>query len=218
MRSYKDYFKDTKFLVSFMEGLVLLGVSLITQFFITGYVSRSSSFSVTDIILSNTRVYAVGGIFVWGSVTLFLVGLFVCIKKINCTPFIMKSVGTFTLIRSVFVSLTHISPFPTHAIINSVFFNKEAFYGIFSGNDLFFSGHTGLPFLLALIFWENKTLRVTFLGFSAMFAVVVLLGHLHYSIDVLSAFFITYSIFHICQVFYKKEWKIFNSKKINEIL
>jgi hypothetical protein len=218
MQSYKKYFTDKKFLVSFFGGILLLCVSLVTQFFIAGYVTRSSSFSVTDIILSNTRVYAVGGIFVWGSVALFLVGLFVCLNNIKCTPFVMKSVATFTLIRSVFVSLTHISPFPTHAIISSTFFNREAFYGIFTGNDLFFSGHTGIPFLLALIFWENKTLRLIFLGFSVMFAIVVLLGHLHYSIDVLSAFFITYSIFHICQVLFKKDWHLFNSKKINETL
>jgi membrane-associated phospholipid phosphatase len=129
----------------------------------------------------------------------------------------MKSIAVFTLIRSVFVSITHISPFPTHAIITSVFFNKEVFYGIFTGNDLFFSGHTGIPFLLALMFWENKTLRIIFLGFSLMFAMVVLLGHLHYSIDVLSAFFITYTIFDICKFFFKKDWKLFNLKK-DEIL
>ena len=218
MQFYKKYFTDKKFVASFVSGAILLTISLITQFFVSGYVARSSSFSVTDIVLSNTRVYAVGGIFVWGSVVLFLFGIIVCLKHINYAPFVMKSVALFTLIRSVFVSLTHISPFPTHAIISSPFFQKEAFYGIFTGNDLFFSGHTGIPFLLALIFWENKNLRFIFLGFSAMFAIVVLLGHLHYSIDVLSAFFITYSIFHICQVFFKKDWKLFNSKKENEIL
>jgi len=215
--SYKKYFTDKNFLVAFWSGVLLLGISLVTQFFISGYVTRSASASVTDIILSNTRVYQVGGIFVWGSVVLVFFGAFLCIKNINYAPFVMKSVATFTLIRSVFVSITHISPFPTHAVINSVFFNREAFYGIFTGNDLFFSGHTGVPFLLALIFWENKTLRFIFLGFSIMFAIVVLLGHLHYSIDVLSAYFITYSIFHICQVFFKKDWTIFNSKK-DEVL
>ena len=217
MQFYKKYFTDKNFAISFLSGVILLSISLVTQFFISGYVTRSGSGSVTDIILSNTRVYNVGGIFVWGSVILTIIGIFVAIKHINYVPFAMKSIAIFTLIRSVFVSLTHISPFPTHAVINSVFFNKEAFAGILTGNDLFFSGHTGLPFLLALIFWENKTLRIVFLSFSGMFAVVVLLGHLHYSIDVLSAFFITYSIFHLCQVFFKKDWKFFNSKQ-NEVL
>jgi uncharacterized membrane protein len=210
MKYYKKYFTDKNFLIAFWSGILLLALSLITQFFITGYVTRSASASVTDIILSNTRVYAVGGIFVWGTFALVAIGAVVCIRHIKYAPFVMKSIALFTLIRSVFVSLTHISPFPTHAVISAAFFHREVFNGIFSGNDLFFSGHTGVPFLLALIFWENKTLRIIFLGFSAMFAVVVLLGHLHYSIDVLSAFFITYTIFDICKFLFRKDWKIFH--------
>jgi membrane-associated phospholipid phosphatase len=70
---------------------------------------------------------------------------------------------------------------------------------------------------LALIFWENKILRIVFLSFSIMFAIIVLLGHLHYSIDVLSAFFITFSIFHICKFLFKKDWQLF-LKKDNETL
>jgi len=65
-----------------------------------------------------------------------------------------------------------------------------------------------MPFLLALMFWNNKVLRYVFLGFSILFAVVVLLGHLHYSIDVLSAFFITYTIFDICKFIFKKDRQI----------
>ncbi len=43
------------------------------------------------------------------------------------------------------------------------------------GSDLFFSGHTGAPFLLALIFWKQPALRAVFLGASGVFAVSVLL-------------------------------------------
>jgi hypothetical protein len=162
----------------------------------------------------------VGGIFVWGAVILTVFGLIVFLKKINYAPFVMKCIALFTLIRSVFISLTHISPFPTHALITSAFFNKEAFSGILTGNDLFFSGHTGLPFLFALICWDNKFLRYAFLSFSIVFAVVVLLGHLHYSIDVLSAYFITYAIFDICKYLFKKDWKLFikNKQPLNETL
>ncbi|MFA5932313.1 MAG: phosphatase PAP2-related protein [Candidatus Paceibacterota bacterium] len=212
MQSYKTHFADRSFVLSFLGGLLLLATSFVTQFFVSDYVARSSSAPVTDIVLSNTRVYEVGGIFVWGAILQACIVIFIGLRHINYAPFILKSVALFTLIRSFFVSLTHIGPFPTQAIINSDFFTKEVFNGIFTGNDLFFSGHTGFPFLLALIFWENETLRIIFLCFSALFGIVVLLGHLHYSIDVLSAFFITFSIFHICKFLFKKDWQLFLKK------
>lgn len=217
MQAYKTYFSDKNFLVSFWGSLLLLGISLVMQFFISGYVNSLPSTPVADLILSNTRVYDVGGIFVYGSVLLVFIGIFIGIRHISYVPFALKSVALFTLIRSLFVILTHISAFPTHVVINSSFFNEEAFSGIFTGNDLFFSGHTGLPFLLALIFWEKKTIRTIFLGFSILFAIVVLLGHIHYSIDVLSAYFITFTIFTICKFLFKREWKL-SQKENNEIL
>ena len=212
MQLFKTYFTDKKFLLTFFGGLALLSVSLVVQFLVSGYVTRASSGSVTDIILSNTRVYDVGGIFVWGSVILTLFCVVIALRRPNYLPFLMKSIALFTLIRSLFVSLTHISPFPTHALIDSTFFTNTVFTGIFTGNDLFFSGHTGIPFLLALIFWENKNLRIIFLSFSIMFAIVVLLGHLHYSIDVLSAYFITFTIFHLCRAVFKADWQLFQKK------
>ncbi|MFA5840682.1 MAG: phosphatase PAP2-related protein [Candidatus Paceibacterota bacterium] len=212
MQSYKIHFSDKDFIFSFLSGLLLLGISLVTQFFVSDYVTSAMSQPVTDIILSNTRVYEVGGIFVWGAILLVCIITSVILSRLNYAPFVLKSVALFTLIRSIFVSLTHISPFPTQAVIDSAFFSKEVFNGIFTGNDLFFSGHTGIPFLLALIFWEHKNLRIVFLSFSILFGVVVLLGHLHYSIDVLSAFFITFSIFHICKILFKKDWQLFLKK------
>jgi len=212
MQAYKTYFSSRNFLISFFGGLVLLGTSLVAQFFVSGYVNSLPSVPVADLILSNIRVYGVDGIFVYGSVLLFFIGIFVALRQPNHIPFAMKSVALFTLIRSLFVILTHISIFPTHVVIDSPFFNHPVFSGIFTGNDLFFSGHTGLPFLLALIFWEHKNIRVIFLGFSVLFAIVVLLGHIHYSIDVLSAYFITYSIFQICKFLFKKEWELFLEK------
>ena len=212
MQSYKENFADKNFVFSFFSSLILLVLSLIIQFFVSGYVNGLPSTPVADLILSNIRTYDVSLVFIYGSVLLLFIGLFIGFKWINYLPFMAKSIALFTLIRSAFVSLTHISAFPTHLIINSVFFNKEVFSGIFSGNDLFFSGHTGLPFLLALMFWDNKKLRFIFLGFSIVFGTVVLLGHIHYSIDVLSAYFITFSIFEICKFLFKKDWQYFLKK------
>jgi hypothetical protein len=205
MQSYKKYFSNKNYLMSFFDGLFLLSASLILQFYANAYTIRKASSSVTDVILSNTTAHDVDGLFVWGSVLMFFACIFICLRKVNYLPFVMKSIALFTAIRAFFISLTHISPYPNHAEISSLFFQHNIFNGILTGDGMFFSGHTGLPFLLALTFWENKVLRVFFLGLSIFFAFVVLLGHLHYSIDVFSAYFITYTIFQICKHLFHKE-------------
>jgi len=201
---YKNLFKNKQFLVSILSAFFLLVISLIINYYAGTYATESASNSVTDIILSNTRIYDVDGMFVYGSLLFFFFLVFVCLKNPTKIPFTIKSIALFYIIRSVFISLTHIGPFPSQLIINSNILSKITF-----GGDLFFSGHTGLPFLIALIFWKDKITRNIFLVFSFSFAIIVLLSHMHYSIDVLSAFFITYTIYHIAETIFNKEKKFF---------
>lgn len=198
---YKIHFGDRSFVLSLLFSFFILGISLIANHYAGIYVVEKASNSVTDIILDNIRVYDVDLIFVYGPVLMWIFVATMLAIHPQRIPLVIKSTGLFYLIRSVFISLTHIGPFPTHVVIEST--------GIFGylnpGADLFFSGHTGFPFLLALIFWENKFLRVFFIILSLIFGAVVLLGHLHYSIDVLSAFFISYGIYKIAEVIFRKD-------------
>ncbi|HBB03313.1 TPA: hypothetical protein DCZ39_00140 [Patescibacteria group bacterium] len=68
-----------------------------------------------------------------------------------------------------------------------------------------------MPFLMALIFWKNKLMRYAFILAAMSFGIIVLLGHLHYSIDVLAAFFITYTINHFNELLRKKDKVHFES-------
>jgi membrane-associated phospholipid phosphatase len=69
----------------------------------------------------------------------------------------------------------------------------------FFQNDLFFSGHTGGPFLVALILWKNRFMRYSLLIVSVLMAFTVLAMRLHYSIDIIGAYFITYGIFKMTE-------------------
>lgn len=175
-----------------------------------GFANAHAGGSVPDLILSNIPVYNVVDFFVYGMFALITFIAALCIIDPKGAPFILNCLSIFVLIRSVFVSLTHLGPFPTHAVSDF----GPAITNAFFGADFFFSGHTGAPFLMALIFWDNKTLRYIFLIWSVFFAVIVLLGHLHYSIDVLSAFFITYSIYRICVWLFPADYRLFNAYKI----
>ena len=123
-------------------------------------------------------------------------------------PLALKAIALFLLVRAVFVSLTHIAPFPIEPQTSAPFLNS-----IFFGSDLFFSGHTGLPFLAALAFWHIPALRFFYLCSTLFFGTIVLLGHYHYSIDVLAALFITHGIFQIARWLFRRDYALFRSSE-----
>lgn len=207
LQKWKNITREKEFIKSLVFSFLFLFISLYVNFTAGTYATESASLPVTDIILSNIRVFDVDLIFIYGPFVLFLIVAIIACYNPNKLPFTIKSIALFTIIRSIFISLTHLGPFPTQAITTGGnFISKFTF-----GGDLFFSGHTGIPFLMALIFWQNKQLRYFFLAYSIFMGTVVLLGHYHYSIDVLAAFFITYSIFHISVLFFKKDWVMFSN-------
>ena len=189
---------------SLLEGALIFCGSIFITHLASKYANIKASNYVEDIILSNTQVYNFEFIFVQGAIMLVLFVIALCIRFRKTAPFLLKAVSFFIIVRAMFVSLTHIGPYPLHLEIESNLLNF-----ITTGNDLFFSGHTGLPFLIALIFWELKYLRWLFLLASVTFGVIVLLAHLHYSIDVFAAFFITYSIYHIAIKLFHRDYEFF---------
>lgn len=207
LKEYKHLFSQRDFLISFFASLVFLVVSFIINWYAGVYATANASNPVTDIVLSNVRTFDVDGIFVFGTIFFWTFMILLGLKDPKTIPFLFASVALFVVVRSLFISLTHIGPFPTQIVIDSNIIDKFSF-----GGDLFFSGHTGLPYLMALVFWRNTILRAFFILSSISFGIIVLLAHLHYSIDVLSAFFITYTIYHIAERLFKGEREIFYGK------
>lgn len=202
--------KSGHFWSSWISSLLLLVATLGVNYFSGVYATERASSPVTDIVLSNIRVYDVDLIFVYGAIAFWIGVSLLLLLDLRLGPFVLKSVSLFLLVRSFFTSLTHIAPFPERLTTDSSFIlNKVTF-----GGDLFFSGHTGLPFLLALLFWNNKHLRNACLAVSVVMAASALLGHYHYSIDVFAAYFITYAIAHIAWRAFPADLNTFNESPI----
>ena len=66
--------------------------------------------------------------------------------------------------------------------------------GIFITKDLFYSGHTGNMFLFFLCL-QHKWDKIIALAASFIVGILVMVQHIHYSIDVFAAFIFTYFIY-----------------------
>lgn len=182
------------------------------------YASQKEALVVNDLILDLIPVFNITFLYVEGALLLILFSIFLAFYRPQRLPFMLKSIGLFIFIRSFFIILTHLSiPLPQGAAgYIQQFGTVTQFFS--SGNDLFFSGHTGFPFLLSLIFWQDRLLRYLFLATACFFGAIVLLGHVHYSIDVFAAFFITYAIHDLSVWLFTKDHKLFHfiKQKIEE--
>ena len=212
-RKYKTYFTQKSFIISVLIGILFLLASFVINFYAGTYATENASSPVQDIILSNIPVFDVDATFIYGPLFLWLFVAIILLYEPKKIPFVLKSVALFILVRSIFITLTHIGPFPDQIIVSadpSKWVSKFTF-----GGDLFFSAHTGLPFLMSLIFWDNKYFKWIFFATAVFFGIIVLLGHMHYTIDVLSAFFITYTIYHIALALFKKDKEHFDRKHVD---
>ena len=202
---HKSQWSQKSFLFSVLLAFLFLSSSLVVNYAAGNYAIEKASNGVTDILLDNLPVMDVDGIFIYGAILFGLFIVILLIKEPKQIPFIIKNIALFVFVRAIFISLTHLGPILQQAPpVSNIIFRNLIF-----GADYFFSGHVGLPFLMALSFWSSKYLRGIFLATSFIFGASALLGHYHYSIDVFAAFFITYGIFHIAKKIFAKDYKIF---------
>ncbi|MFH0905436.1 MAG: phosphatase PAP2-related protein [bacterium] len=194
---------DPKSLINVLVASVLFAFSLVSTYYANYFATIRASNPVSDLILDNLPVMDVGSIYGWGMLIAPIFLVLVLLYEPKRIPFVLKGVAVFYLVRSFFIILTHLA-LPADVPPGSL----SAVSNIFSsGGDLFFSGHAGLPFLMALVFWNQKYLRWIFIILSVLGSGMVLIGHMHYSIDVFSAYFIAYGIYKFCQYIFEKDYR-----------
>lgn len=207
-RRYRTSWFDQRVRFSLPIALLMFILSVVASFYAIGYATHSASNSVTDLVLSNIPIFDVDRLMIAGTLLLIVAIVLLFLNHPRRLPFGLYALTLFFFIRSGFTVVTHVASYPLPA--STYDFSSKIGQFLFGfGGDLFFSAHTAVPFLMALCFWNKPTLRYIFLAWSAFFGIVVLLGHLHYTIDVLSAFFITYGIYQIAVWFFPRERELF---------
>jgi PAP2 superfamily C-terminal len=193
---------------SFFVGLILLALAVVFQFYASAYSNRVPSNSVPDLLLGILPVLNLNFLIVEGALAAIAGTIILLCFKPNYLIFTLKAAAIFIATRAVFVSLTHLGIYPGQIGPDPTGFFDRLYTGLGLEAGFFFSGHTGLTFLMALIFWDERFWRFFYLVLAVAFGIAVLLAHVHYSIDVLAAPYITYSIFKLCQYFFKEDYKL----------
>jgi len=191
----------------FFLSFLLFSISIFFNYFSGVYATSKAGNSVEDVILSNIPVQPVAFYFVWGAIALIVYVTILLLMHPRRAPFVLCALAMFYFTRAVFISLTHMGGYPDAVTIDKYFFLDK----MFGGDDLFFSGHTGAPFMLALVYWREPLMRYIFLLWSLFMGTVVLLGHVHYTIDVLSAFFITFTIYKMTEWLFPRARAVYYS-------
>ncbi|MCX6763461.1 MAG: phosphatase PAP2-related protein [Candidatus Moranbacteria bacterium] len=207
---HKYHWSKKEFIGSIILGGLFLAISLIFNHFTSNYANSTNGAYVKDILLDNLPVFNVNWIMNEGVLFYAIFITFFIIIEPKRIPFILKSLALFVFIRSIFITLTHLGPAPSQTYLDP----NDLLADLNFGKDFFFSGHTGIPFLLALAFWKEKIVRYVSILAAIILGSSMILGHLHYSIDVLSAFFITYAIFCIAKKAFANDYKLFNSENL----
>lgn len=197
-RNWKKELFEYKYLI--FLALIIIGIAVFIDYYSGIYVSSARVVQVPDLILDYIKPIDLSFIFVYLYLFIIAVGLlYPLIFHIRTFHVVLTQFGLLVMLRAIFIIFTHLKT-PINAIPITF---PWIFKNLTFQNDLFFSGHTAVPFLGFLLFKKNK-IRYLFLVISIILGISVLLMHRHYSIDVLSAFFITYSSYKIGNYFLNK--------------
>lgn len=191
-----SYWKNHIFVLGALKAFSFFVFSLIVNYYAVRYATVNAGPAVPDILLDTIPMIDTRFIDYYVPFYLQYVFFIFAVLQPKFLIFFLKSGALLILVRAMFVNLTNLG-IPEGTIPTMSFFTQ--------GGDLFFSGHTAMPFLAALVFWHMRPMRYICLFLALFMGIEVLIGHQHYTIDVVAAPFITYGVFAISKKLFKKD-------------
>ena len=183
-------FRNKTFIALILVAIIL---SLLPTFF--AFIEKREGMVLQDFVLDTIPAMDVSiptFVIIWSIVLLVLYRIYQ-----NPHLFLVVAYGfiLMCILRILTISMLPLNP-PAGLIVLKDPIANIAYggNGIFITKDLFYSGHTGNMFLFFLCL-ERKWDKIFALTASFLVGILVMIQHIHYSIDVIAAFIFTYFIY-----------------------
>jgi membrane-associated phospholipid phosphatase len=200
---WREAFADRLFKQKFLSAFILLIGTLIFLPYFFQYIEKRDGTVLNDFILKSLQPKDV-------SIIIFLiiwaVSILMIVRAVQKPRLFIVLLTSFTLLTiSRIISIYF---FVLNAPLGLIVLKdplSNFFYGTtFITKDLFYSGHTATMFLMFLCL-EKKTDKWVALLASLLIGILVLVQHVHYTIDVLVAPFFTYIVYTLAKYWLAKQ-------------
>ncbi len=177
--------KNTLFNKLLITGLILVALLFAAFPVFFQHIQKREGFLLNDVVLNAVAPLNVSAplfIIIWG------LGIFMGLRALQQPRLLLLFIWAFiflSLFRVTCIWLVNLAPpqglIPLADPISNSFYGKN-----FITKDLFFSGHTSTIFLVYLCLQKKADKIAALLG-TIVVAILVLVQHIHYTVDVLAA-------------------------------
>jgi len=185
------------------SGLVILaGIFTALPFFFQ-FIETRNGYFFSDIFLQWLPAFNVSVpvfFLIWSCCLILIIRIFKDPMILLVTLWAYNGV---TLLRIACITLISLNP-PAGLIPLADPITNQFYGAHYITHDLFFSGHTTTVFLIFLCLKKKKD-RLYALLASITLGILLLIQHVHYTVDVLAAPVFTYAVFRLALMFTKRE-------------
>ncbi|MFL5762401.1 MAG: phosphatase PAP2-related protein [Bacteroidia bacterium] len=183
---WEKYWKEKRNKNRVLISLSALTLTLFLFVKFLTYNETRSGFCFPDPVLHLFKPYALSEYTFFITYVLGIYGLITCAQKPHLFLRLIQAYTIMTLLRMGCMFLLPLEPPATIIPLRDSFLRHSFYSGRENLKDLFFSGHTATICLFVFIF-ENVRFKWFYAVGAAAVGMLLILQHVHYSIDVMAA-------------------------------
>lgn len=210
--SWKAAWQESIYRKYIWIGLLLLIIVLISFPYFFSFIEKRNGAHLNDWLLNKIPSTDVSN---WVFAIIWSMALLTIIRCIQSPEiFIVFLWGFIVLSLSRMITIIALPLNPPNGLIELVDPISNQFYGsTFITKDLFYSGHTATQFLMFLCLKNRTDKKITLISTIAI-GVLVLVQHVHYTVDVIAAPLFTVGVFWVTKKILEKPLESLTNLKV----